>query len=145
MMLANFQRWRQTLVKTCTYRVGWEPEAANRRRVLVQHRGVLGVPSGLVGTNYTQSNSGFMETPCFKKVADFSCVMWICCGLAPCGPSALLATKNASFGKKDPHHGKNCGIFKIPLFEFFLPFNWSNSRYFGSKNGVLGCFGPSVR
>ena len=27
--------------------------------------------------------------------------MWICGGLAPCGPSALLVTKKDSFGKED--------------------------------------------
>ena len=36
--------------------------------------GVLGVPSGLVGTIYTKSNSGFMEIPYFEKLVDFSCV-----------------------------------------------------------------------
>ena len=34
--------------------------------------GVLEVPSGLVGTIYTQSNLGFMKHPCFEKLADFS-------------------------------------------------------------------------
>ena len=61
------------------------------------------MPSGLVGTIYTQSDSGFMENPYFEKLADFSCVMWICGGFAPCGPSALLATKKASFGIKTCH------------------------------------------
>ena len=64
--------------------------------------GVLEVPSGLVGTIYTRSNSGFMENPCFEKLANFSGVMWTCGGLAPCGPSALLATEKASFGKEGP-------------------------------------------
>ena len=40
---------------------------------------VLGVPSGLVGTTYT--NSGFMETPHFEKLTDISCVH-----VDPCGP-----------------------------------------------------------
>ena len=61
------------------------------------------MPSGLMGTIYTQSDSGFMENPYFEKLADFSCVMWICGGFAPRGPSALLATKNASFGIKTCH------------------------------------------
>jgi hypothetical protein len=56
-----------------------------------------------MGTIYTQSDSGFMENPYFEKLADFSCVMWICGGFAPRGPSALLATKNASFGIKTCH------------------------------------------
>ena len=58
------------------------------------------MPSGLMGTIYTQSDLGFMENPYFEKLADFSCVMWICGGFAPHDPSALLATKNASFGIK---------------------------------------------
>ena len=56
-----------------------------------------------MGTIYTQSDSGFMENPCFEKLADFSCVMWICGGFAPRGPSAPLATKKASFGIKTCH------------------------------------------
>ena len=43
-----------------------------------------------MGTIYTQSDSGFMEDPYFEKLADFSCVMWICGGFAPHGPSTLL-------------------------------------------------------
>jgi hypothetical protein len=56
-----------------------------------------------MGTIYTQSDSGFMENAYFEKLADFSCVMWICGGFAPCGPSALLVTKKASFGIKTCH------------------------------------------
>ena len=61
------------------------------------------MPSGLMGTIYTQSDSDFMENPYFEKLADLSCVMWICGGFASCGPSALLATKKASFGIKTCH------------------------------------------
>ena len=43
------------------------------------------------------------KTLILKKLADFSCVMWICGGFAQRGPSALLATKNASFGTKTCH------------------------------------------
>ena len=82
------------------YRADREPEAASGWRVL---RVFWRCPAGLVGTVYTQSNSDFMENPCFEKLADFSRVMWICGGLAPCGPSVLLATKKASFGMKTCH------------------------------------------
>ena len=99
--------------------------------------GVLEVPSGLVGTIYIQLNSHFMETPCFEKLADFSCVMWICGGFAPCGRSTLLATKNASFGIKTCHSAiprimgpKIADFLKISFF-IFLAFH-------GSKNGILG-------
>ena len=44
-----------------------------------------------MGTIYTQSDSDFMKTPYFEKLADFSRVMWICGGFVPRGPSALLA------------------------------------------------------
>ena len=97
-----------------------------------------------MGTIYTQSDSDFMENPYFEKLADLSCVMWICGGFAPCGPSALLATKNASFGKKDmpfgnpPYHGtKNREILKNIVFIFYLPFMgpkvvfWVKKRWFG--------------
>ena len=100
------------------------------------------MPSGLVGTIYTQSNSGFMENPYFEKLADFSCVMWICGGLAPCGPSALLATKKASFGIKTCHlaipliMGQKLRTFQKIDF-YFLPFMgqkvvfWVKKRCFG--------------
>ena len=74
-----------------TYRADWEPAATSGRHAL----GVFWrCPAVLWGTIYTRSNSGFMGT---EKLANFSCVIWICGGLAPCGPSALLATKKASF------------------------------------------------
>ena len=91
-----------------------------------------------MGTIYTQSDSDFMENPYFEKLADLSCVMWICGGFAPCGPSALLVTKNASFGIKTCHLAiprimgqKNSGILKNIDFFYFLAFH-------GSKNGILG-------
>ena len=110
------------------------------------------MPGGLVGTIYTQYNAGFMETLILKKLANFSHVMWICGGFAPCGPSALLATKKVLFEKKKTCHlaillimgQKKCGILKISIFDFF-------SRIIGPKvvfwvkNGVFECFGLSVR
>ena len=87
------------------------------------------MPSGLVGSIYTQSDSGFMENYYFEKLADFSYVMWICGGFAPCGPSALLATKKASFGIKTCHlaipriMGQKIAHFsEISILDIFLPF-----------------------
>jgi hypothetical protein len=78
-----------------------------------------------MGAIYTQSDSGFMENPYFEKLADFSCVMWICGGFAPRGQSALLATKNASFEIKTCHlalpliKGQKIAEFKkMILFSF---------------------------
>ena len=86
-----------------------------------------------------------------KKLADLSCVMWICGGFAPCGPSALLATKNASFGIKTCHlaipriMGQKTADFKnIDFFSFFA-FHGSKSGVLGQKNGSFECFGPGVR
>ena len=44
--------------------------------------GVLGVPSGLVGTIYTQSNSRFRENPSFEKIGRFFLCTCGCGGLA---------------------------------------------------------------
>ena len=82
-----------------------------------------------MGTIYTQSDSDFIETPYFEKLADLSCVMWICGGFAPCGPSALLATKKASLGIKTCHLAiprimgqTNCGLLEKSIFLLFSPF-----------------------
>ena len=105
-----------------------------------------------MGTIYTQSDSGFMENPYFEKLADFSCVMWICGGFAPRGPSALLATKNASFGIKTCHLAiprimgqKKCGRLRKIDFLFFLPFMGQKVVFWVKKNGGFECFGPGVR
>ena len=109
------------------------------------------MPSGLMGTIYTQSDLGFMENPYFEKLADLSCVMWICGGFAPCGPSTLLVTKNASFGIKTCHlaipriMGQKTADFKKIDFLFF-DLVWVKKWCFGSKkNGGFECFGPGVR
>ena len=109
------------------------------------------MPSGLMGTIYTQSDSDFMENPYFEKLADFSCVMWICGGFAPRGPSALLATKKASFGIKTCHLAIPrimgqiiANFYKISIFLFFA-FHGSKSGVLGQKNGGFECFGPGVR
>ena len=77
--------------------------------------------------------------------------MWICGGLAPCGPSALLAAKKASFGKKDMPFGnplimgqKTVHFSKILIFCYFFTFMGQKVEVW-VKNGVFGCFGPSVR
>ena len=87
------------------------------------------MPSGLMGTIYTQSDSGFMKNPYFENLADFFYVMWICGEFAACGPSALLATKKASFGIKTCHLAiprimgqKIADFYKISIFFIFLPF-----------------------
>ena len=109
------------------------------------------MPSGLMGTIYTQSDSGFMENPYFEKLADFSCVIWICGGFAPRGPSALLATKNASSGTKTCHlaipriMGQKLRTFKKYQFFYFFVFHGSKSGVLGQKNGSFECFGPGVR
>jgi hypothetical protein len=102
-----------------------------------------------MGTIYTQSDSGFMENPYFEKLADFSCVMWICGGFASCGPSALLATKNAPFGMKTCHlaipriMGQKIADFL--KHRFFLPFIRQKVVFWVKKNGGFECFGPGVR
>ena len=92
-----------------------------------------------MGTIYTQSDSGFMENPYFEKLADFSCVMWICGGFAPRGPSTLLATKKASFGIKTCHLAiprimgqEIVNFFKKMIFLFF-GLSWVKKWCLGSK------------
>ena len=69
-----------------------------------------------------------MENHYFEKLAVFSCVMWMCGGFAPCDPSALLATKNASFGIKTCHlaipriMGQKIPGSKNDNFLWFSPF-----------------------
>ena len=66
--------------------------------------------------------------------------MWIFGGFAPCGPSALLATKNASFEIKTCHlaipliKGQKIADFQKMSFFYLL---WTQKWYFGLKNGVL--------
>ena len=105
-----------------------------------------------MGTIYTQSDSDFMETPYFEKLADLSCVMWICGGFASCGPSALLATKKASFGIKTCHLAipritgqKIAGLLQNIDFLIFLPFMGQKVVFWVKKTVVFECFGPGVR
>ena len=56
------------------------------------------------GDNLQPIQLGFYEKPpMLKHWPIFPVRMSICGGLAPCGPSALLATKNASFELKTCH------------------------------------------
>ena len=77
--------------------------------------------------------------------------MWICGGLTPCGPSALLATTKASFEKK--RHAvwqsplswnEKCGPLKVN--QFFVPFMgqkvvfWSKQTAFCQNKRRFGVF-----
>ena len=101
------------------------------------------MPSGLMETIYTQSDSGFMENPYFEKLADFSCVMWICGGFAPRGPIALLVTKNASFGIKTCHlaipriMGQKIADLTKKSIYYFLPFMGQKVVFWVKKTVVL--------
>ena len=112
--------------------------------------GCSGGTQGPCGDHLHPIQLRFHGNSCFEKLADFSCVMWICGGLAQCGPSALLVTKKASFGNKTCHLAippimgqKMRNVKNIILYFFYLL--WVQKWYFGSKNGVLGCFGPGAR
>ena len=77
--------------------------------------------------------------------------MWIYGGFAPRGPSALLATKKASFGIKTCHLAiprimgqKIAEFYKISIFHFFA-FHGSKSGVLGQKTGGFECFGLGVR
>ena len=110
------------------YRADWESAVPSARRV-------LGVPSGLVGTIYTQCNSGVMKNPYFEKLVDFLMCMWICGGFAPCGPSALWRPKR-------PHLEKRHAIWQSPL-------SWDKKLWtfqkilFFTFMGQKWCFGVS--
>ena len=92
-----------------------------------------------------------MENPYFEKIADFFCVMWICGGFAPRGPSALLATKKASFRIKTCHSaiprimGQKLRTFEKYRFFIFLPFMGQKVVFWVKKTVGLECFGPDVR
>ena len=80
------------------------------------------------------------KTLILKKLANSFSVMWICGGLASCGPSALLATKIGRIWKEDtpfgnpPYHGtESCGLFKKYIFLTGLRVRsgvWVKKRYF---------------
>ena len=89
-----------------------------------------------------KSNKSFNQGycyPCFQKLADLFYVMWICGGFAPCGPSALLATKKASFGIKTCHlaipriMGQRIADFKKKIDFLFFCLSWVKKWCFGSK------------
>ena len=129
------------------YRADWEPAAASRRRT----SGVLGVPSDLVGTIYTQFNSGFRENSDFEKINRF----FLCaCGYMVDWPHVAQVR---FWRPKGPHSekktcrlailrimGQKIADFSKKEVSIFLPL-WVKRGCFGSRNGVLGCFGPNVR
>ena len=79
------------------YRADWEPAAPSGRCVLgVSWR----CPAVLGGPSTPSPNQVSWKTLILKKSPIFPVSMWICGCFAPCGPSALLATKKASFGIK---------------------------------------------
>ena len=101
--------------------------------------------------------SGLKETQCFEKLAHFPCVHVHGYVVGFWRPSALLATKKASFGNERPCRlaiplimgqeiTKNLITekSKISTFLFFLVF-LGQKGVLRIKNGVFGCFGPSVR
>ena len=78
--------------------------------------------------------------------------MWIYGGVAPRGPSALLATKKASFGIKTCHltiprimGQKIAEFYKMSIFYFLFAFHGSKGGVLGQKTGGFECFGPGVR
>ena len=141
------------LLGRAKYRADWEPATTSGRRALSVFSRYSAVLWGSSTPNPTQIS---WKPLILKKLADLSCVMWICGGFAPCGPSALLATKKASFGIKTCHlaislimQRKMQTFQTYRFFIFFMSqrvfFLWVKKWYFGSKTGVLGCFGLSMR
>ena len=121
-----------------SYRADWEPAATSGRRVL----GVFWrCPVVLWGPSTPNPTQTSWKTLILKRLADSYCVMWICGGFAPHGPSALLATKNASSGIKTCHlaipriMGQKIADFEKYRFLFFFPLHGSKSGALGQKNG----------
>ena len=86
--------------KLSAYRADWEPEAPSGRRAL----GVFWrCPAVLWGPSTPNPTQVSWKPLILKNWPIFSRVMWICGGFSPRGPSALLATKKASFGIKTCH------------------------------------------
>ena len=105
-----------------------------------------------MGTSTTKTSSllgdwaALLETPDFEKLADCSCVMWICGGLPPCGPrraKCALADQKGLIRKKDmpfgnpPYHGtKKLRTFKRGI-DCFLPSMGQKVAFWVKKR----CFG----
>ena len=129
------------------HRADWEPEAPSGRRALRVFWRCPAVFWGLSTPNPTQVS---WKTLILKNWLIFPSVMWICNGFAPRGPSALLATKKASFGIKTCHSaiprimGQKLRTFKNDFLLFFA-FHGSKSCVLGQKKVVLSVFGPGVR
>ena len=96
-------------------------------------------------TKKAKSSLGSTENPYFEKLADFSCVMWICGGFAPCGPSALLATKKSLIRNKDmpfgnpPYHRTKTAKKNIKsIYIYILPFMGQKVVFWGQNTVLLG-------
>ena len=61
------------------------------------------MPSGLMGTIYTKSKSGFMENPYFEKLADFFYVHVEIGWIGPMRPKCAFGDQKASFRIKTCH------------------------------------------
>ena len=115
--------------------------------------GCPGKPSGLVGTIYrdTQSDSCFMETPYFEKDGQFfQChvdMWWV----SPMWPKCAFRDQKGLIWKRyatwhPPDHRTKIANFSKKYHFHFILLYWSKGAgYFGSENGVLGCFGPAGR
>ena len=96
----------------------------------------------LVGTIYTQFNSGVMENPYFEKLADFS----LCaCGHVVDWPhmaQVRFATKKAHLEKKIMPFGNSQSWDK--KLRTFPKYRFSYFKFYASK-GKRGCFGSKKR
>ena len=119
---------------SCHTEADWKPAAPRRRRVLgVPWR----CPAVLWGPSTPNSTRVSWKTLILKNWPICPVCMWICGGSVPCGPSALLATKKASFRKKTCRlvisliTGQKIADFSKKCRFLFL-------TLYGSKRGVLG-------
>ena len=76
-----------------------------------------------------------------KKWPIVSVCMWICGGLAPCGPKCTFGDqkrphsekRSMSFGHPSHHRTRNCGLCKNINFPYFLPFMGQNGVFWVQK------------
>ena len=90
---------------------------------------------------------GFHGNPKVRKNGHFfPMCMWIYGELAPCDPSALLATKRASLRIKTCRLALSLIMEKrLRIYSKSNLFCSQKKRFYGSKSGVLGYFGSSAR
>ena len=93
-----------------------------------------------------------MEDPYFEKNGRFShvhvgmwCIgpMWPKCAFGD--QKGLIWKKATSFGNALIMGQEIADFSTSIIFLFFMLFMGQRGGCFGSKNGVLGCFGPGVR